>query len=261
MVLKKISFTIFVILFFLRGFAQQQVHVKYYHVRSPIATLYEDLYINDNNVISIQDSIMNVNPNGTGTVAAIRKSNKPITRNYFISQLTNNKNLKDIFFTVLDRETKYFVHDEVEKPVWKIDETKTKRILGYNCIKAKTNFRGSEITAYFTRELPYSAGPYKFFGLPGIILDIREDNNNYNIWKAEKVELSVDPKINFAPTLSNYPKMNIKDFIEMKEGTQNKELAELLSKMPQGTKTESQYKNNRIGLEKVFEWEKQTETK
>ncbi|KQT25999.1 hypothetical protein ASG22_04715 [Chryseobacterium sp. Leaf405] len=253
--LKKISFTIFVILFFLRGFAQQQVHVKYYYVRSPIATLYEDLYIKDNNVISVQDSIMNVNLNGTGSISAVRKSNKPATKNYFISQLQSNNNLKDIFFTVLDRETKYFVHDEVSKPIWKIEETKTKKILGYSCIKATTNFRGSEVTAYFTKELPYSTGPYKFFGLPGLILDIREDNNNYNIWKAEKVELTVDPKINFTPKLSRYPKMNMRQFVEMKEGTQNKELAELLSKMSSGTKTESQYKNNRPGLEKVFEWE------
>jgi GLPGLI family protein len=63
---------------------------------------------------------------------------------------------------------------------------KNKKILGYDCIKATANFRGSEVTAYFTKELPYSAGPFKFFGLPGVILDIREDNKNFNIWKAEK---------------------------------------------------------------------------
>lgn len=261
MVLKKISFTIFVILFFLRGFAQQQVHVKYYYVRSPIATLYEDLYIKDNNIISIQDSIINFNSAGTGGLTAVRKG-KTVTKDYFISQLKDEKNVKNFFFTTLDnRETKYFVHDEVEKPVWKIDEAKTKKILGYNCFKATTNFRGSEVTAYFTKELPYSTGPYKFFGLPGLILDIREDNNNYNMWKAEKVELVVDPKINFTPKLSNYPKINMKEYIEMNEASRNKQMTELLSKMPPGTKTESQYRNNRIGLEKVFEWEKEPETK
>jgi GLPGLI family protein len=139
MKLKKISFAIFVVLFFLRGFAQQQVHVKYYYVRSPIATLYEDLYIKDNSVISIQDSIINFNPAGSGGISAVRRGNKVITKDYYISQLKNNKNVKDIFFTALDhREVKYFVHDEVTKPVWKIDETKTKKILGYNCIKATT---------------------------------------------------------------------------------------------------------------------------
>jgi GLPGLI family protein len=111
------------------------------------------------------------------------------------------------------------------------------------------------MTAYFTKELPYSAGPFKFFGLPGLILDIREDDNNYNIWKAEKVELTVDPKINFAPVLNDYPKINMKELIETNEANQNKRMAEILSKMPAGTRMESQYKNNRPGLEKVFEWE------
>lgn len=255
MILKKISLVIFFTIFFLRGFAQQQVHVKYYHVRSAIATLYEDLYIKDNNVISIQDSVINVNSAGSSTISAIRKSNRVIRKNYFISKLKNEANIKDFFFTGISKDSEYFVHDEVAKPIWKIDETKTKKILGYNCIKATSNFRGSQVTAYFTKELPYSAGPFKFFGLPGLILDIREDNNNYNIWKAEKIELTVDPKINFAPTLKDYPKMNMKEFIEMKEGNQNKEMDAILAKMPSGTKTENQYRNIRLGLEKVFEWE------
>lgn len=252
MTLKQIAFTIFFVMFFLHGLAQQ-VHVKYYHVRSPIATLYEDLYVKDSDVISIQDSIINFN--SAGTTSAVKKIGKPVSKNYFISKLKDNGKTKDFFFTGLDREVKYFIHDNVANPVWKIDETKTKKILGYNCIKATTNFRGSEVTAYFTRDLPYSVGPFKFFGLPGVILDIREDNKNFNIWKAEKIELSVDPNINFTPKLSSYPKMTMKEFIEMKEGSQNKEMSDILSKMPQGTRLENGMSKNRLGLEKSFEWE------
>lgn len=252
MTLKKIFPTILFVMFFLHGLAQQQVHVKYYYVRSPIATLYEDLYIKDNNVISIQDSIINFNT--AGEISAIRKSNRIITKDYFISKLKNNGNTKDFFFTGSHREASYFVHDNVSKPDWKIDETKTKKILGYNCFKATAKFRGSEVTAYFTKELPYSAGPFKFYGLPGVILDIREDNKNYNIWKAEQVELSVDPKINFTPQLS-YQKTTMKEFIEMKESAQQKEMADLLSRMPAGTRVETTTPKNRLGVEKSFEWE------
>lgn len=251
MTLKKNYFTIFFVMFFLHGLAQQ-VHVKYYHVRSPIATLYEDLYIKDNDVISVQDSIVNFNSNGT--MSAVKTGGRPLTKNYFISKLKDNEKSRDFFFTGLDRDTKYFIHDNVSKPVWKIDESKTKKILGYNCIKATTNFRGSELTAYFTKELPYSAGPFKFFGLPGIILDIREDNKNFNIWKAEKVELAVDSKINFTPKLNNYPKITMKDFVELKDGTQNNEMKDLLSRMPAGTRVQSESKG-RAGLEKRFEFE------
>lgn len=112
-------------MFFLHGLAQQ-IHIKYYHVRSPIATLYEDLYIKDNDVISIQDFLINFNT--SGTISAIRKSNKPISKNYFISKLKDNGKTKDFFFTGLNKETKYFIHDNVSKPIWKIDETKTKKL-------------------------------------------------------------------------------------------------------------------------------------
>lgn len=251
MTFKKNYFTIFFVMLFLHGFAQQ-VHVKYYHVRSPIATLYEDLYVKDNDVISIQDSIVNFNSNGT--MSAVKPSVRPLSKNYFISKLQDNGKTKDFFFTGLDKETKYFIHDNVSKPVWRIDETKTKKILGYNCIKATTNFRGTELTAYFTKDLPYSAGPFKFFGLPGLILDIREENKNFNIWKAEKVELTVDSKINFTPKLNNYPKITMKEFVEMKDGTQNNEMKDLLSRMPAGTKVQNDSKG-RAGIEKKFEFE------
>ncbi len=256
MVLKKIFFVISFTMFFLHGLAQQQVHVKYYYVRSAIATLYEDLYIKDNNVISIQDSIINFNSGGMGTISVFKKGNKIISKDYYISKLKSNEDMKDFFFTGNYKDSDYFIHDQVSKPVWKIDENKTKKILGYNCIKAIGNFRGSKVTAYFTKELPYSAGPFKFFGLPGLILDIREDDKNYNIWKAEKIELSVDQKINFFPQFTNYPKAEMKKFIEMKEEKQNKEMADLLSKFPAGTKMDTPELKNRFGLEKIFEWEK-----
>jgi len=256
MVFKKIFFVINFTMFFLHGLAQQQVHVKYYHVRSAIATLYEDLYIKGNDVISIQDSIINFNTGGMSGVSAVRKSNKVVTKDYYISKLKSNGDLKDFFFTGSYRELDYFIHDQVAKSVWNIDETKTKKILGYNCIKATSNFRGAKVTAWFTKDLPYSAGPFKFYGLPGLILDLREDDKNYNIWKAEKIELSVDPKINFSPQFANYPKTEMKQFIEMKEARQNKEMADLLGKMPEGTKMETPEFKNRLGLEKVFEWEK-----
>ncbi|UMQ41667.1 hypothetical protein MKS83_20060 [Chryseobacterium sp. Y16C] len=115
------AFTIFFVMFFLHGLAQQ-VHVKYHHVRSPIATLYEDLYVKDNDVISIQDSIINFNSGGT--TSAVKQTGKPVSKNYFISKLKDNGKTKDFFFTGLDRDTKYFIHDNVAKPVWKIDETK-----------------------------------------------------------------------------------------------------------------------------------------
>lgn len=150
----------------LSGFLfSQKIHVRYTYVRSPIATLNEDLYIDGNKIISRQDSIIqfkNLN-SSEGSLVAIKKGGGSKAF-YYISNISNNDK-KDIFFTsyIKDPSTdNYFIHDQVPKPIWSIDEKSTKKIAGYNCIKATSNFRGSDVTAYFTKELPYSSGPFKF---------------------------------------------------------------------------------------------------
>ncbi len=235
----------------------QQIQVKYFHVRSAIATLYEDLYIGENKVVSIQDSLVNFNT--SGDISVVRKTNKPIKKHFFISKLSAlPEKSRDFFYTANYLEEEYFIHDKVPKPIWTIDDTNAKKILGYNCIKATTNFRGSSFTAYFTRELPYSAGPFKFYGLPGLILDIREDNKNYNIWKANEIILNSSDKINYSPLFPSKTKITIKNFVALKDGYDKKQETEQLKIMPEGTKIEI---NNRVGIEKQYEWELMDESK
>lgn len=53
---------------------------------------------------------------------------------------------------------------------WKpVNEFKT--INNYRCQKAIINTEGANIEAWFTEEIPVSAGPDKIFGLPGLILE------------------------------------------------------------------------------------------
>lgn len=62
---------------------------------------------------------------------------------------------------------------------WKISNEK-ENILGYKAQMATTNFAGRQWTAWFTTELPISAGPYKFYGLPGLILKIYDKTNTHS---------------------------------------------------------------------------------
>lgn len=54
-----------------------------------------------------------------------------------------------------------------------------KVIANYSCQNATVIFRGRNYEAWFTTEIPISVGPYKFGGLPGLILEIQDSNQNY----------------------------------------------------------------------------------
>lgn len=68
---------------------------------------------------------------------------------------------------------------EDKKPEWKILPDKQK-IGEYNAQKATTSFGGRDWTAWFSTDIPFQDGPYKFYGLPGLIVKI-EDNTGSHI--------------------------------------------------------------------------------
>ena len=58
-------------------------------------------------------------------------------------------------------------------------ESGSEEILGYPCMKAFTNYGGKRYTAFFTSEIPVSDGPWKFHGLPGMILKVSDDDGDF----------------------------------------------------------------------------------
>ncbi len=62
---------------------------------------------------------------------------------------------------------------------WTILNDKQK-IGAYNTQKATTDFGGRKWTAWFTTDIPLQDGPYKFHGLPGLIVKIEDADKNYS---------------------------------------------------------------------------------
>lgn len=61
---------------------------------------------------------------------------------------------------------------------WKLDQ-ESKKILNYTCKKATVHYRGRDYSAWYTTEIPVNNGPYAFQGLPGLILEVTDAENNY----------------------------------------------------------------------------------
>lgn len=219
-----------------------RVHIKYLNVRSPIANVYEDLYTDGLNVLSKQDGNIMFND---GEKSKIQKDF------YFISKINPLGHNRDFFYTqYLENVGDFFIHDKVPVIVWSIYKKSTKKILGYECIKATTTFRGSPMTAYFTKEIPFSIGPFKFYGLPGAILDIRVDGKNYDLWKAVKIDINDSTAIDFNPKFDNFTKIQVKDYIQIKD-----EMATSFMNNAQVAGSTGKVVNIRFDVEKNFEWE------
>ena len=78
----------------------------------------------------------------------------------------------------------YILQDRVgykeTKPFdWKVS-SETQKIGEYNTQKATTEFGGRKWIAWFATDLPFQDGPYKFYGLPGLIVKIEDDAKNYS---------------------------------------------------------------------------------
>ncbi len=79
-------------------------------------------------------------------------------------------------------------HWEIEDTAnleWKLGN-QTDSIAGFPCHNAFTYFRGRHYEAWYTTEIPISKGPYKFGGLPGLIVQIN-DIQQTHIFKLESV--------------------------------------------------------------------------
>ncbi|MDR0294736.1 MAG: GLPGLI family protein [Prevotellaceae bacterium] len=69
---------------------------------------------------------------------------------------------------------------------WEIDNGAQKVILGMNYIKATCRYAGRDYEAWFTPDIPISDGPYKFSGLPGLIVKL-QDSDEEHIFELQEV--------------------------------------------------------------------------
>ncbi len=111
---------------------------------------------------------------------------------------------------------KFFVKDTLNNMKWELSH-ETKNILEQKCLSASTIFRGRKYLAFYSISIPFSNGPWKFGGLPGLILEIKSTDNIYK-YSASKIILNTNRNIN----VSNFLKKDyiirdefVKKFIEV----------------------------------------------
>ena len=98
-----------------------------------------------------------------------------------------------------------FQYEEDAKKDWELTY-ETKNINGYTCMLAKLTYGGRDWDVWYTLEVPIQNGPFKFDGLPGLVV-LAEDStksyifNLYGYVLDSKADLDYRMKKDAAPTL------------------------------------------------------------
>lgn len=115
-----------------------------------------------------------------------------------------------LFYNDYITNKKLVIRENLQLFNWELVPNQDKTILNYNCKKAVSSFRGRKYEAYYTDEIAPYGGPWKFDGLPGLILAVKS-TDNYFVLEATKLILNKDKEI-IANPYTNQKTMSWQDF-------------------------------------------------
>ena len=162
------------------------------------------------------------------------------------------------FFRQLQKDDFYLIEDNFNNPNWKLKK-ETKVIAGYKCHKATREFRGRKWIVWYAPELNFSAGPWKLYRLPGLILEAHDETHRYT-FSAEKITFEKSDILDKDFTSFRNEKLKnatLKDFLNMQESSREAAFSRLSNNRGSVQRTSFP----RSGMELIYEWEEESSEK
>lgn len=158
----------------------------------------------------------------------------------FKYRIFKDKAEKRLGYGIKILEDRLYYSEPLTQIKWEI-KPENKIISGYTAQKATTNFAGRKYIAWFTPEIPLSDGPYKFAGLPGLILELQDIEENYVFSFKGFQELSNPLDYQIIP--GNYKSVKKEELLNLIETYENDPISYINNYVGEGGKIV------RIGLE------------
>ena len=158
-----------------------------------------------------RDSILRSNFQSGGERGVNREQMESLRSNINYSVEKDKKSQKTTFKDRIGRDI--YAYEEDRPLDWKV-LAETTKIGDYKVQKAETDFAGRKWTAWFTTDLPYQDGPYKFTGLPGLIIKLEDSSGDYSFDLMKNYKISDFPEMN---QFGNIIKLKRKDYLKQQE--------------------------------------------
>ena len=81
---------------------------------------------------------------------------------------------------------------QLPKLNWTFVSDSTNVVLDYTCNLARTHFAGRDYNVWYAVDVPLPYGPYKFYGLPGLVVEV-EDSTHLYVWELKAMRNVVLP--------------------------------------------------------------------
>jgi len=131
-----------------------------------------------------EEKINNKKEKKESTKQEAKKGTEPTFFDYYIT-----KNISEQKVYYHDRVANRQIYYQEDRPLkWTISDISESQN-GYPSQKATVNFGGRTWTAWFTKDIAVSDGPYKFSGLPGLIVKLEDDKGDYKFDLIKKINI------------------------------------------------------------------------
>ncbi len=241
-----------VILFFSFGFVYSQanrgIHVVYsfYNLNNSNEQIV-NLYINKNKAFSeflIKDQVNDtLFIDDEGTINFKVEPKDSIGKQYHIEgQLIT---FRDIIYEK-SKFKEVIVEEAIPDYNWEL-KSQSKKIGEFNCSLATLKFRGRNYNIWYTTDIATPFGPWKFYGLPGLIV-IAETTDKSIKFQLNSIQSNSIKELKIP---KQGTKITFKEYVDFKHNEINDYIQRLKSKLPRGT-TVKVNNINRTHLEKDY---------
>ena len=150
-------------------------------------TQYSSFFVSENNAFIRKWQKDNPNKSYYPGSAKLKGRMKDYWSEYQYSQIyVQGKELTEWAVMPSPEFTQYHYTEPWPLMQWTLESEK-QTICGYQCQRATCHWRGRDYEAWFTSAIPLKSGPWKFGGLPGLIMKIYDTKHLYT-WEAVSVE-------------------------------------------------------------------------
>ena len=149
----------------------------------------------------------------------------------------------------------YEVYEDLQSIHWQLIPGERKTINGLKSFKAEGTFRGRTYVAWYTPDIPIRIGPWKFHGLPGLILEIKDISNQFQ-WTATEIIFPYnDGSAILEPNIEGLIDISLKDYVVLMKEHSSLEHKKRIARAPKGVRVVSS--TSKRGVELLYEWEEE----